>query len=89
MLQLAFLNGKNISLCCLFYESFVLADNPWLWSFADGHGSEYNSGYPTRGLNIPLRAEARQLSHDMLGQQQFNSSSWPSIIDSSKVPGTR
>lgn len=60
MLQLAFLNGKNISLFCLFYESFVLADNPWLWSFADGHGSENNSGYPARGLNIPLRAEARQ-----------------------------
>ena len=40
-------------LLCLFHESFVLAENSWLQSWADGHGAEYNSGYPVRGSNIP------------------------------------
>lgn len=67
-----FNSTRWLSFCCVFHESFVLAENFWLQSWADLCGAEHNSGSPAGTWTFFMRAEAGKLSgavsHGMLRQ---------------------
>lgn len=48
------------------HESFVLAENPWWQSWADGRGPDYNLGCPGRALSVS-HEDSTAVSHGVAG----------------------
>ena len=51
MAQISYLPAVSL------HESFVLAENPWWQSWADGRGPDYNLGCPGRALSVLMRTQ--------------------------------
>lgn len=61
-------NGTNLlsPYCVSLMKAFVLAENPWWQSWADGRGPDYNLGCPGRGLSVS-HEDSMAVSHGVLG----------------------